>query len=286
MAFIIAVAGKGGVGKTTISAMLVQYLIKIDKPVLAVDADPNSNLNVALGMKYEETIADVREEAKRETPEGFSKSEFFGLRLEETLVEGDGFDLLVMGRPEGPGCYCAVNNILRDYLAKISKKYKFVVIDNEAGMEHLSRRTAADIDLLLLVTDPTMVGISSAINAFNTAKSAGVKIKDIELIINKSIPSTGSPPSESSRAKSRGSGLILSGRPKEHGNIAEVSKGELEPDKLKLIENAGLKIGGYIGFQEDIEKNSESGNPVKNPSGEVEKSIDAILGLVKTSRER
>ena len=249
MAFIIAVAGKGGVGKTTISAMLVRYLMKIDKPVLAVDADPNSNLNVALGMKYEETIADVREEVKKQTPDSFSKSEFFGLKLEETLVEADGFDLLVMGRPEGPGCYCAVNNILRDYLAKISKKYKFVVIDNEAGMEHLSRRTAADIDLLLLVSDPTMVGINSAINAFNTAKSAGVKIKDIELIINK-------------------------------------SKGGMEEDKLKLIKNAGLKIGGYIGFQEDIEKNSESGNPVKNPSGEVEKSIDAILGLVKTSRER
>jgi len=260
MAFIIAVAGKGGVGKTTISAMLVQYLIKIDRPVLAVDADPNSNLNVALGMKYEETIADVREEVKRETPEGFSKSEFFGLRLEETLTEGEGFDLLVMGRPEGPGCYCAVNNILRDYLAKIAKKYKFVVIDNEAGMEHLSRRTATDIDLLLLVTDPTMVGISSAINAFNTAKSAGVKIKDIELIINKSTPSTGS-------------GLILSGRPKEHGNIVEVSKGGMEEDKLKLIRQAGLKIGGYIPFQDEIQKSSEKGYSVKTEIASTRSSL-------------
>ena len=137
MAYIIAIAGKGGVGKTTISAMLVHYLLQLDKPVLAVDADPNSNLNTALGIGYEETIADIREEVKNETPDNFSKSEFFGLRLEEALSEGNGFDLLVMGRPEGPGCYCAVNNILRDYLAKISKKYKFVVIDNEAGMEHL-----------------------------------------------------------------------------------------------------------------------------------------------------
>ena len=227
MSYIIAIAGKGGVGKTTISAMLVQHLLKIDKPVLAVDADPNSNLNVALGMKYEETIADIREEVKKKTPDSFSRSEFFGMRLEEALVEGNGFDLLVMGRPEGPGCYCAVNNILRDYLARISKNYRFVVIDNEAGMEHLSRRTASDIDLLLLVSDPTMVGINSAINAFNTAKSAGVKIKNINLIINK-------------------------------------SKGNLETDKLKLIKDAGLKIGGYIPFQEDIQKNSEKGSSVKS----------------------
>ena len=169
----------------------------------------------------------------------------FRLRLEEVLSEGSGFDLLVMGRPEGPGCYCAVNNILRDYLAKISKKYKFVVIDNEAGMEHLSRRTAADIDLLLLVSDTTMVGINSAINAFNTVKSAGVKIKDIELIINKSKDGPGEA-------------------------------------KLKLIEKAGLKIGGHFSFQDEIQKNSESGNPIKNTSSETENNIEMILGLVKT----
>ncbi|MDO8603060.1 MAG: AAA family ATPase [Candidatus Omnitrophota bacterium] len=249
MTRIIAVAGKGGVGKTTISAMLVHYLLKIDKPVLAVDADPNSNLNAALGVEYEETIADVREKVKKQTPDNFSKSEFFGLKLEEAISEGSGFDLLVMGRPEGPGCYCAVNNILREYLAGISRKYKFVVIDNEAGMEHLSRRTAAEIDLLLLVSDATMVGINSAINAFNTAKSAGIKIKNIKLVINK-------------------------------------SKNALEEEKLKLIEKAGLKIGGYIGFQEEIQKNSESGNPVKNYSSETENGLEAILELVKTSEER
>ena len=244
MSYTIAVAGKGGVGKTTISAMLVRHLLKIDKPVLAVDADPNSNLNVALGMKYEETIADIREEVKKKTPNSFSRSEFFGMRLEEALVEGNGFDLLVMGRPEGPGCYCAVNNILRDYLARISKNYRFVVIDNEAGMEHLSRRTASDIDLLLLVSDSTMVGINSAINAFNTVKSAGVKIKDINLVINK-------------------------------------SKGDLETDKLKLIKDAGLKIGGYIPFQENIQKDSEKGNSVKS---EISLSgiFDSFLSMTNT----
>jgi len=241
MAYIIAVAGKGGVGKTTISAMLVQHLLKIDQPVLAVDADPNSNLNVALGMEYEETIADIREEVKKQTPDNFSKSEFFGLRLEEALSEGNGFDLLVMGRPEGPGCYCAVNNILRDYLLRISKKYKFVVIDNEAGMEHLSRRTATDIDLLLLVSDPTMVGLNSAINAFNTAKNAGVKIKGIKLVINK-------------------------------------SKSELEADKLELIKKAGLKIGGYIGYQEELQKNSEKGYSVK-PEDSLSLVLDQLLAM-------
>ncbi len=230
MAYIIAVAGKGGVGKTTISSMLVRHLLKIDKPVLAVDADPNSNLNAALGLNYEETIADVREEVKKQTPESFSKSEFFGLKLEEAIIEGDGFDLLVMGRPEGPGCYCAVNNILREYLAKISKKYKFVVIDNEAGMEHLSRRTAADIDLLLLISDPTMVGVNSLIKAFDTAKSAGMKIKDVKLIINK-------------------------------------SRGGLEAAKIKLLEKAGLKITGYTSFQLEIEKDSEEGKSVKPEAG-------------------
>ena len=244
MSYTIAVAGKGGVGKTTISAMLVRHLLKIDKPVLAVDADPNSNLNVALGMKYEDTIADIREEVKKKTPDSFSRSEFFGMRLEEALVEGNGFDLLVMGRPEGPGCYCAVNNILRDYLARISKNYRFVVIDNEAGMEHLSRRTASDIDLLLLVSDSTMVGMNSAINAFNTVKSAGVKIKDINLVINK-------------------------------------SKGDLETDKLKLIKDAGLKIGGYIPFQENIQKDSEKGNSVKS---EISLSgiFDSFLSMTNT----
>jgi len=243
MAYIVALAGKGGVGKTTISAMLVRYLMKIDKPVLAVDADPNSNLNVALGMKYEETIADIREEVKKHTPGNFSKSEFFGLRLEEALVEGDGFDLLVMGRPEGPGCYCAVNNILREYLAKVVKKYKFVVIDNEAGMEHLSRRTTADIDLLLLVSDPTMVGVNSVINALDTAKSAGIKIKNVSLVINK-------------------------------------SSGMLANDKLKLIENTGLKIGGYIDFQEEIQKSSEEGYVVKTEIASLA-TFDNILAMTQ-----
>ncbi|MFA5388995.1 MAG: AAA family ATPase [Candidatus Omnitrophota bacterium] len=247
MAYIIAIAGKGGVGKTTISAMLTRYLLNIDKPVLAVDADPNSNLSAALGLACGDTIADIREEVKKRSPGGFSKSEFFGLRLEEALSEGNGFDLLVMGRPEGPGCYCAINNILREYLAALAGKYKFTVIDNEAGMEHLSRRTASDIDMLFLVSDTTAVGINSAINAFCTAKSAGLKIKDTALIINKSD--------------------VLPGA-----------------DKVKLIENAGLKIAGCIPFSEDIRNNSEKGNtPIELNAG-AEKVFNGLFHREKSAR--
>ena len=125
MAYIIAVAGKGGVGKTTVSALLIQELMKTSRPVLAIDADPNSNLNVLLGFEYKTTISDIREEAKNLTSPSFSKSDFFNMRLQEIVEEGDGVDLLVMGRPEGPGCYCAVNNMLRDFLSRLAKNYKF-----------------------------------------------------------------------------------------------------------------------------------------------------------------
>ncbi|MBU1147157.1 MAG: AAA family ATPase [Candidatus Omnitrophica bacterium] len=222
MAYVIAVAGKGGVGKTTVSALLIRHLLKIDKPILAIDADPNSNLNAALGLEYSDTISDIREEAKKSSSVSFPKTDLFNMRLQEIITEGEGIDLLVMGRPEGPGCYCAINNILREYLSKLGRNYKYIVIDNEAGMEHLSRRTADKVDNLLLVSDTTTVGIKSAISALETAKKAGLKLKDVSLVINK-------------------------------------SKGQLEDEKLKLIKDSGLEVERYISFQEDIQKNSEKG---------------------------
>ena len=230
MSYIIAVAGKGGVGKTTVSALLVQHLMRIASPVLAVDADPNSNLNVLLGFEYKDTISDIREEAKNLSSANFSKSDFFNMRLQQIITEGDGVDLLVMGRPEGAGCYCAVNNILREYLSQLSKNYKFVVIDNEAGMEHLSRRTANDIDMLLLVSDATIVAIQSAVNAFHAAKKADLRFKHISLLVNK-------------------------------------SKAPLDEEKLRLIKKSGLDVGKYIPFFENVEKNSEIGNRLPTVNG-------------------
>lgn len=211
MAFTIAVAGKGGSGKTTLATLIILHLIRQNKgPILAVDADPNSNLNVGLGMKFEETIADLREEVlTKEIPSGMSKTDFFDYRLHECLVEGDKVDLLVMGRPEGPGCYCAVNNLLRQYLSRISKQYEYVVMDNEAGMEHLSRRTTDDVDVLLITSDPTLVSIRSAARIKEIALKIKLKIKDIYLIINRV-------------AKSKDISSLVSGS---------------VPEKLSLLEN-------------------------------------------------
>ncbi|HID11122.1 MAG TPA: carbon monoxide dehydrogenase, partial [Candidatus Latescibacteria bacterium] len=139
---IVAVSGKGGTGKTTIAALLVRKLMRMDGPVLAVDADPNSNLGEQLGMEVGETIGDIREEVlEEELPPGMTKDRYLELRIQETLTEGEGVDLLTMGRPEGPGCYCYVNHLLRGFLDRLSKNYRHIVVDNEAGMEHLSRRT-------------------------------------------------------------------------------------------------------------------------------------------------
>lgn len=186
MSYTIAVAGKGGSGKTTIASLVAYNLARAGHtPILAVDADPNSNFSIGLGLVASETVASLREEALRDTPQGMSKIEFVNMRLQESIIEGEHIDLLVMGRPEGPGCYCAVNNLLRGHLSKVSKSYKYVVIDNEAGMEHLSRRTTDDVDLLLLVAEPTVVGLRSCANVREIAKSLPVKIRNSCLLINK-----------------------------------------------------------------------------------------------------
>jgi len=163
---VIAITGKGGVGKTTVAALAVRLLVEAKLgPVLAVDADPNLNLNTALGVEVSETVGDVREEglARAESlPGGMAKSEFLRLRVMQALVESNGFDLLAMGRPEGPGCYCFANSILRACVDQIGKQYAYVVIDCEAGLEHLSRRTAGDIDLLIILSDPSIRSLETA----------------------------------------------------------------------------------------------------------------------------
>ena len=161
MAHVIAVAGKGGVGKTTLCGMLIQYLCEKGKgPILAVDADANSNLNEVLGVEVETTLGDVREEIARAElasenpiPAGMSKADYAERRFEDALVEDDDFDLLVMGRTQGKGCYCFVNGLLQTQLAKYQNNYPYIVVDNEAGMEHISRGVLPSMQTAILVSD-------------------------------------------------------------------------------------------------------------------------------------
>src|SRR3990172_6196597 len=162
MAYVIALSGKGGTGKTSIAALTVRYLREKKRgPVLAVDADSNSCLNEALGVQIHATIGHLREDSLKNIragtarPGGMSMEQLFDYQVQQSVIESDGFDLMVMGRPEGPGCYCAANNIICKYTDKLSEDYPYVVIDNEAGMEHLSRRTTHAVDLLLIISDPT-----------------------------------------------------------------------------------------------------------------------------------
>lgn len=192
MAYVIAFAGKGGTGKTTIAALTIRYLIeKKKKAVLAVDADSNNCLNEALGVHVHATIGKLREESLEtvrsgaDRPGGMSMEQLFDYQVQQSLIESKGFDLMVMGRPEGPGCYCAANNIIRKYTDKLSEKYPYVVIDNEAGMEHLSRRTTHEVDLLLVVSDPTQKGLQTANRINRLVDELKLEVDDRKLIINR-----------------------------------------------------------------------------------------------------
>jgi len=153
---IVAVIGKGGVGKTTIASLILRRLLESgETPVLAIDADPSNCLGHALGIAEGRTLADMREELRGGAgrPPSMSSAEWFALRAEEAMAENTGFDLLTMGRPEGKGCYCFVNNLIRDHLDRLGRSYRHILVDCEAGLEHLSRRTSGRPDVLVCVAD-------------------------------------------------------------------------------------------------------------------------------------
>jgi len=181
MTTTIAISGKGGSGKTTVAAMIVRLLREQGAgPILAVDADANSCLGLTLGVEPAGTIAEIRENARKKSPSssGVDKLRAVELGIQQAITEASGFDLLTMGRPEGPACYCAVNNLLRQFLDKLSSQYQFVIIDNEAGMEHLSRRTTNNVDLLYIVTEATSLGALTAQRIFALAKQLPIVVKE------------------------------------------------------------------------------------------------------------
>jgi len=183
----IALSGKGGTGKTTISALLIQALIRMgESPVLAVDADPNANLNEALGLPLEETLGSMREDAfTKSIPPGMSRTGYIEYRFQQVLVESEGVDLLAMGRPEGTGCYCFANRLLSEAMDLLSRHYRFVVMDMEAGMEHFSRGTIGIPDLLLVITDPGARGVRTAGRIRDLAITLGIPEEKIFFVINR-----------------------------------------------------------------------------------------------------
>jgi CO dehydrogenase maturation factor len=188
MGYIIAISGKGGVGKTTVAGLLVSRLIsRGKKPVLAVDADPNSCLDLALGVKVGPTLGRVRENAKKDAgmATGVAKQQMLELKIAESLVEAQDFDLLAMGRPEGPGCYCYANNVLKDALARISSQYPYVVLDNEAGLENLSRRIVQKVNLLIMVADPSSAGLKTLRRLHGLAAEMGITYDTLAIVVNR-----------------------------------------------------------------------------------------------------
>ncbi len=189
MSYVIAVAGKGGTGKTTVSSLIVRSLVKKGKtPVLAIDADPNSNLSDSIGIRIEDTIGSVLANFLRQRgdiPQGMTKQAFLDLKLHQILKEGKDIDMLVMGCPEGPGCYCSANAMLKSYFEELSKNYRYVVVDNEAGMEHFSRKTSNKIDLLLFVSNYSLKGLKTVKRLSEMVDDLGIDVSSRYVLVSR-----------------------------------------------------------------------------------------------------
>ncbi len=193
MTKIIAMAGKGGVGKTTISALLINYLLaKGQTPILAVDADANANLNELLGLTVGLTIGQVRKELKGDMPPNITRDQYMEMKVHQALVEAKGFDLLTMGQPDGPGCYCAANQHLAMTMDHLAGNYRYILVDNEAGMEHLSRMNLRTIDYFFVISDPSARGILTAKRIAELTGPLRIEVKKQCLVVNR-VPEPASP---------------------------------------------------------------------------------------------
>lgn len=190
MGYLIAVSGKGGVGKTTIAGLLVSRLIARGcSPVLAVDADPNMCLDDVLGVEVTKTIGAVREEARESAGKGLaagvSKQQLLEYKIAESLVEAKDFDLIAMGRSEGAGCYCYANNVLKNAIAEMAKSYPYLVLDNEAGLENLSRRIVQNVDLMVMVADPSSRGLKTVSRLHEMTGEMNIRYARLAIIVNR-----------------------------------------------------------------------------------------------------
>jgi CO dehydrogenase maturation factor len=226
MTFSIALAGKGGVGKTTVAGMLIKYLVAKGKtPILAVDADSNANLNEVLGLEVHDTLGQAREDMKKgKVPSGMTKDVFMSMRLEQAVAEEEGFDLVVMGTPEGAGCYCAANSLLAGFLEKLVNNYSFVVMDNEAGMEHISRLTTKNVDLLLIVSDTSRRGLQAGMRINKLSKELNIGVAKSYLIVNQ-------------------------------------AKSDLPPEVMDLISQDGLELAGTVPADDTVYEYDLKGKP-------------------------
>ena len=256
MAHVIAIAGKGGVGKTTLTGLIIQYLGKKGKgPILAVDADANSNLNEVLGVEVEETLGDIREEVARAEmskdnpiPPGVSKADYMEFKFDDALIEDDDYDLLVMGRTQGKGCYCFVNGLLQAQLQRLEKNYPYIIVDNEAGMEHISRGVLPNMEVAILVSDCSRRGVQAVGRIAELIKECDMKPSRVGLIINRA------------------------------------PKAELNPGILEEIQKQGLDLIGVVPQDETVYEYDCDGKPTvtlpeDNPMRKAAFEIFDKLGL-------